>query len=219
MRVKNALRVLSSTMENMMQVAADPTFVDVHGRAFPARRSLLTATELCRRWNEVTDICNTRQDRGFTPIRRNDDKQLAALVDTLGFHTVWRAQKPTAPADCSTYFPIATEKTIVDMLVGLVCLACHQTDRGRAVVFRRVQQDCVEHHFAHVRQAGGSTHGVTAQQARSATAAAAAIRLLPDRLGKGNSATAALEYNSDAPVFTQRSLAKRREEMAAIAIT
>jgi len=218
MRVKNALRVLSDTMTQLVARAADESFVGPSGRPFPAHSMLTTAQELCRRWNEITDICNTRVDKGYTAIRKADDKQLAALVDTLGFHSRWRDQKPAMPADCLTYFPIATEKTIVDLLLGLVCLACYQTDRGHAVVFRRVQQDCVEHHFAHVRQAGGSTHGVTAQQARAATAAASAIRLLPDRLGKGNSATAALEYNSNAPVFTQATLSRRRDKLAAPAI-
>ena len=60
------------------------------------------------------------------------------------------------------------------------------TNPGATLVQRRLDQDPCEHHFSHVRQAGGSTRAITAPVARRATGYAATIRLIGSG---GNSGT------------------------------
>jgi hypothetical protein len=98
----------------------------------------------------VTDICNTATPKGRHPVHSPDDGQLRELVDALGFHARWRSQHAKVPKDCPKYLPIVTQEAVFGLLMGLACLACHQTrcnvgdpNVDRAVVFRRVQQDCL----------------------------------------------------------------------------
>ena len=63
---------------------------------------------------------------------------------------------------------------VLGMVLSFVCSCRYHLSKyqGASICQRRGQQDVVEHHFGHLRDAAGSGRAVTAHGARSGTAKA-----------------------------------------------
>eukprot|EP00622_Pseudochattonella_farcimen_P006945 FR742824.1.p1 GENE.FR742824.1~~FR742824.1.p1 ORF type:complete len:207 (+),score=24.44 FR742824.1:55-621(+) len=181
MRVPQAMQVVSSSMVNLITLAEKRFLED--GIDLSAMKLL------CQKLDRLVDILNSRVDRASGPISSADDPLLEQLLDILGWFSRWKSNIATA-ADLLTPEMSAQEQKacflteqswfdLQQLILGFVagCQFYLQLYPKRVVVSRRCNQDICEHHFAHVREAGGATDSVTAAQAMAATGTAAAVRL------------------------------------------
>ena len=70
------------------------------------------------------------------------------------------------------------QKLVLGFVSGCQFYMGKYSSEKKYVVCRRCNQDICEHHFAHVREAGGSTSAISASDASNSTGTAAVTRLL-----------------------------------------
>lgn len=179
MRVPLAVQVLSKTMMNLID-NIERFNIGNFGNV-----DLKPLRDLCERFDRFVDLMNGRVDRGAGPITSQEDEKLLELLEILGWLAQWKRKIEESaeelgltPKEQKACF--LTNETWEDMqrtVLGFVC-CCQTTLRpGRKLYPRRCNQDIVEHHFAHVREACGATNAATATMASDATSTAAAVRL------------------------------------------
>mmetsp|Transcript_61310 Transcript_61310/g.168244 ORF Transcript_61310/g.168244 Transcript_61310/m.168244 type:complete len:320 (-) Transcript_61310:76-1035(-) len=169
---------------------------------------------LCENVDRMVDICNGRSEKGVHHIcttageidveeqERNvyersswDHEHLRELLQILGWFQSWKvslapnmaaSEHMTPKERKAAFLPDQTWMDVQQLILGAVCGCQFYLRRypDKVVTLRRLNQDICEHHFAHVREAAGSTDSVSAGSAMRATVAGAMVRA--NRHSKGN---------------------------------
>lgn len=207
MRVFLAVQILSESVASMIEHVMKTKELTVTGK------ELFESTVLfCRKMNRLVDIMNGRGENGAPIVRSPHDDVLYEALDILGWLADWRNDLVEGHLDLDVhFFPSELWEDVQGMVLSLVCTARYFTSRFPDVALcqRRGQQDIVEHHFGHLRQAAGAARGLGAQQARSGTATSAAVRIA----GNGNSsATSEHLIDNSAIPGQERRIREQREK-------
>jgi hypothetical protein len=183
MRVGLAVKAVSDTAVRIM-------------RAYTALCAALGASyeplvQLCVRLNRIVDIFNARGDKRVEMINTPNHAHLHELLETLSWFGVWRNDLFVRNLDLDVcFFPRGLWEDLESLVLGIVCLCRFylKDDGSLAICQRRGDQDCCEHHFAHLRSRNNNPG---AYQARSGTAIGADLRV--NQAGSGNSASAPVD--------------------------
>jgi hypothetical protein len=157
------------------------------------------------------DVVNSAKMKGFEPVTEADllcvggptvhpkDAQLDTLLATVEFFAEWRSElerddflsQDTMKQEKEASFITGEQwSAMQSVCIGLVAMS-HHFLRGhpkRKLVFRRLQQDVVEHHFGNRRtMARGTTASGTAAAYNAADSTASAVRTTSFISGKTNS--------------------------------
>ena len=160
MRVHLAAQVMSRSMLRMIDVVTGPEgILAADKEQYGALRQLVACVD------RLTDIANCRGDSSpsraaCNPIWSADDPQLKELLHILAFFASWRAGLVGVGADLHKHF-LSSEcwEDLKSNVLGSVTFAVWFTkDRDdRCAILRKLQQDCVEHHFSNVRAHAGES--------------------------------------------------------------
>ena len=203
MRVPLAAQVLSNTMCRMIDSATTDK---------PSSQLLYEPLrDLCSRMNDFLDIMNGRRDKGYANIKDSNAKELRELGEIMKWFEDWYDEIQDDPRfglepDDKKYAFLPEEcwYDLQSIIKGVTAFSVFYLRKFQGheeimIVQRRLMQDIVEHHFAHVRQScGGSSHP-NQEQAFRATCAAGTMRLF--RSGKGNSGAAPMNVDPKAPLL------------------
>lgn len=207
MRVPLAAQVLSKTMCRIID--------SVTANKPPSSKLLYEPLrDLCSRMNDFLDIMNGSRDKGYANIKDGDAKELRELGEIMKWFEDWYASIQNDPRfglepddKKHAFLPEECWYDLQSIIKGVTAFSVFYLRKFKGheeimIVQRRLMQDIVEHHFAHVRQScGGSSHP-NQEQAFRATSAAGTIRLF--KSGKGNSGAAPMNVDPNAPLIKRK---------------
>lgn len=210
MRVPLALQVISKSVADMLREA-------MRTNLLPGAKALGSLIKICLKLDRLVDILNGAGQEKRAPIINSPHHDtLYEALDILGWFGDWKHDLEARELDLEINF-LNSElwQDLSGMILSFVCTCRHHLTQfpESSVCQRRGQQDVVEHHFGHLRDAAGSGRAVTAWAACSGTAKAAGTRIA--RAGGNCSATK--EINNDPlPGVSRRKekAAKRKKKRA-----
>jgi len=214
MRVPLAAQVLSNTACHMID---EVTAKDRNKRLLyePLRA-------LCSNMDRFLDIMNGRQARGYKNIGTIDAKELKELGEIMHWFELWRKSIHAAgqfadlsaedkkscflPEEC--WFDL---QSIVKGVTALSIFYLRKFQGSSIIVQRRLMQDIVEHHFAHLRQSCGGSAQPTVAQAHRGTATAAMMRFYANRKTNSGDSPFNIDPNADLRYNTYNKRQRQRE--------
>jgi hypothetical protein len=175
MVVKWAVQAMSGTMGKVIKYCLDNNVLDrQHSGMYGSMQRLVEVV------NDGVDAFNGRRDdsRNFGPITaKNLQQRLAPVWALLQFFAEWEKNLEHHSLDLSAdekrkyFLPRECWTDLKQSCLGLICMCHHYLDKYPAMSLwaRKLTQDIVEHHFAHVRQSFGSSRNGGAGAAAVAT--------------------------------------------------
>jgi len=205
MRVPLAAQVVSNTMCGMID--------DVTAGSSEKQLLYQPLRRLCAEMNRFLDIMNGRQEKEYGNIASVDAKELKELNEIMVWFESWYQSIQNNPsftdadAKKSAFLPEECWYDLQSIIKGVTALSVFYHRKfdgaGITIVQRRLMQDIVEHHFAHVRQSCGASNQPTQAQAHRATSTAGTLRLYCG--GKGNcSAAPTMDIDPHAPLLKRK---------------
>ena len=204
MRVPLALQVISNSVANMLG--------EYMRLQRPGASKFGSLKSVCMKLDRIVDLMNGAGPEKNAPIINSaHDGALYEALDLLAYFADWKHDLETRQLDLEiNFFNSELWQDFSGMLLSFVCTARYHLalfPEG-AICQRHGQQDVVEHHFGHLRDAAGSGRSVTAFSARSGTAKATGTRLA--REGGNCSATGGINF--DPLPGAERRLQKSRDD-------
>lgn len=191
MRCPLAFQVVSKTAADLMEGVVESEHCPPGISRI--KKSYEALIELCRKVDRLVDIMNSDGRKiQFPMINSTNHCLLEELVGILDYFTIWRAELLREHRALETSFLTAEIwRDLHWMILGLASscqfyLSKNGAGKGGAIVQRRLNQDPAEHHFAHVRQAGGGSSNTNAWQSCSATATSSQTRAIHGGRGRTN---------------------------------
>ena len=148
------------------------------------------------------DIMNGRQDKGYGNINAVDAKELGELGEIMAWFESWYE----AVHSKYTFLPEECWFDLQSIVKGVTAFSVFYLSKFEGsdikIVQRRLMQDIVEHHFAHIRQSCGASNQPTQVQAHRATSTAGTLRGFKG--GKDNSGAAPMNIDPCAPLLKRK---------------
>lgn len=136
--------------------------------------------ELTVRLDRIVDIMNARGERGAPILSSPHHPLIVEALDILEWFCVWEKDLRERGEDMDeAFFAKELFEDANGLLIGLACTARFNLAfyAGAAIVQRFLDQDPCEHHFNHLRQAGGATRAVTAYSSANSTVIAGGLHV------------------------------------------
>ena len=213
MRVYLAAQVLSNTVCCVIdQVTAKK----------PNKRLLYGPLRaLCSNMDRFLDIMNGRREKGYKNIDTTDARELKELGEIMKWFECWfksihedrQFAHLAVDEKKSAFLPEGCWFDLQSIIKGVTAFSIFylrkfQDTEPIMIVQRRLMQDIVEHHFAHIRQSCGGSTQPSVVQCEQATSRSATNRILQDK--KSNAGQAPLIFDPSAAIFHNRNKKRSR---------
>jgi hypothetical protein len=172
MRVPLALQIISHSVAEMLREAI---------ATWPEFTCFGSLMEMCLKFDRLVDIMNgAGQGKRAPVVNDSQHVMLYEALEILRWCADWRQDlvQRGLPLEIN-FLNQELWEDLSGMVLSFVCTSRHYLTLfpGTEICQRRAQQDGVEHHFAHVRDAAGSGRNVTAWGARCGFANALGRRI------------------------------------------
>ena len=225
MRCKHAVQIFSESMRGLvLQHLKVPKF-QAHAPMFSA------ILEVIEKFDRFIGIFNTRPESQHKPGKKTSapircsgtGTQIDEMIDILAFVVEWKAGMP---GDCTgprgNFAPGATCDDFVRLALVGVAMPCSFVGprggmpggSGRFLRLADLQQDFLEHHFGHLRNAAGSTQALNAGVALRANGASVVVHAPAIRRGNCSRGVRS-GHGCKTELWARQLLKKKRKEHAA----
>mmetsp|Transcript_15878 Transcript_15878/g.20864 ORF Transcript_15878/g.20864 Transcript_15878/m.20864 type:complete len:1146 (+) Transcript_15878:1229-4666(+) len=203
MRVKLAVQVLSHSMLDV---------IDEYCNDAPNQTELYAPMrEFISHFDKFVDICNggnsnnTRYNYGN--IESINSAELDDLDEFMTWYEAWYNEIKTdaayahfdAEGKKNSFIPEECWFDFQSIAKGIIAMSHFYLTKfpNAKIIQRRLMQDIIEHHFAHIRSSGGGTQNPTIEACQRGTATAGVTRLFFFQNKKSNSGDAPRDHDSN----------------------